>query len=114
MVGSVNLRMAVRARAIDYPNAIRAPSHSLVTTLNMALLAESRHSGHKHFFIIGPMSRMAIKAVFPRRGVFPEKGISLLRMTLITFLIHCSSRDNTGTGRPVRIVAIRTAHLSLS
>ena len=78
----------------------------------MAFVTQERSSRFQQRSNVGTVRRMAIGAVFCHRLVFPQEWAALFSMAGETGFSHCGFLQQLGSGRTVRIVAVRTDDLA--
>lgn len=73
-----------------------------MTGLRMTLLAEQRRNFLKQRRINRSVRRVAKRAVFGHRRVFPQERAAFFRVAGVARLIHCRFRQQSGRVRSVR------------
>ena len=113
MVAAVDLAMAVGTGAIEdeaRPGVLRSRR---VTSLDVALLTESRFGDLEQFFVVGAVGFVAVGATLRHRWVFPQKRTPLLGMAGVTVLIDGVGLEEVLGDGAMRIVTARAGHLAL-
>ena len=79
---------------------------------NMTSRAEPGIADLQKPVVYRPVRFMTVGAIFQRRRMFPEKRSAPFRMTGIAIFIDTSSFELRWIGASVRVMAVRTYHLS--
>ncbi len=78
----------------------------------MTLLTQERRSLLEEVGNIRAMGVMAIRAVLGDRQVVPDERSAFFRMTLIASVVYRIAFHQLGSGRTVRIMAVRADYLT--
>ena len=81
---------------------------------NVALLAETGHTGFQQLRARGTVRFMAVHAIFHHGRMLPQEGTAPLRVTRVTILVDRALDQQLGIGSAMRIMAIRAGDLSFS
>jgi len=101
--------MAVGAATVKKPALIL----SIITAVSgMTLVAKPRHAHLEQTVIIGAMRLVAVGAVVSNRRMLVKKRPAPLGVAGVTVLVDAGLYELRRIGRAMRIVAIRTGHLS--
>jgi hypothetical protein len=81
--------------------------------LNVALLAEPGSFGLKKSVMLGAVGGMAVEAILPDRGMFPEKWPLLFRVAGQAILVDRGLLEKGRAQAPVGVMAVGATHLAL-
>src|SRR3990172_2869131 len=114
MVRSVDVRMALHARAPDHEAVARQPRLARVPRGDVTLLAEARFRELEHRLARRAVRLVAVEAVLVHGRVLPEEGAPLLGVAAVTVVVHGVLTQQRVAHRAVWVVAGRAAHEPLA
>ena len=110
----MDLRMTVRATAVECePRCGQLRSRGMPRR-NVALLAETGHTGFQQLRARGTVRFMAVHAIFHHRRMLPQERTAPLRVTRVTILVDRALDQQLGIGTAMRVMAIGAGDLSFS
>lgn len=114
VIRAMDLRVAVRARAIEGEARVGELRRGRMPRLNMAALAQPRRSRLQQLRIDGAVRFMAIQAILSHRRMLPQEGPAAFRVALVAILVGRALDQLLGIGRPMGIVAAGASDLALA
>ena len=112
MVGAVDLAVAVGAATVEDEARLRRMRLRGVEGFVVALLAKPGLRDLQQLLVVRSVRVVAVQAAFHHGSVLPEERATLFRMTGVANLVHRVALQELGSGRTVRVVAIRAGQLS--
>ena len=108
----MDLAMTVGAAPVEEEPRIGIPRRARMSRVHVTLSAKSWVSNFEQPVVYRAVSLMAIGAIFYDRRVLPKKRPAPLGVAQITGFINACLYELRGIGCTVRVVAVRTGHLS--
>jgi len=118
----MNFGMTVQAGAGEHSVGAGIPLEGVETgqdvpdmpRIVMAAFTQLGRAADQELPMVAAMSRVAGLTVFLHRGMLPEEGPALVRMTFVAEFIHRSGPDHLLAQPSVGFMAVRARHFSLA
>lgn len=110
----MNLRMAVRAAAIEHENRSHSPRRTGMPRRNVTLRTKPRVGKFEQSIVDRAVRVVTVRAVLQNRRMLPQERTAPLGMTGVAVFVHAGLPELRGVRGTMRIMTIRARHLSLA
>ena len=112
MIGAVNVRVAIRAAAVEILDRTERLRLRRMPAAVVAGIAHSRHTHLQELRVVAPVRFVAVRTVLHDGRVLPQEWPSTLRMAGQAVLVDCALYKLAWIRGAMRVVTARARHLA--